>query len=302
MLLFFRVIKFALQDMVRNMGLSLMTITMLILMLLSVNTLLSIQLLTREAATSIKEQVDMSIFFQHDATDEQIATAQKTIAAIPEITTSTFVAADDVLTQFRAQHAADKAIIASLDELKDNPFGATLIVHTRETGDYQQVIAALSTPEFADSIEAKTFADTEAAMKRIQIITAQVEHLSLIVTGMFMLIAFLIIFNTVRVAIYTQRTEISIKKLVGATNWFIRSPYLFEAILFSILSIAATMGLVFLAAHAVDPYLAVMYNRPAILTNYFTINILWLFGGELGAVLLLTMFSSALAMRRYLRV
>ena len=65
--------------------------------------------------------------------------------------------------------------------------------------------------------------------------------------ALFGIISFLIIFNTIRVSINTQRTEISIKRLVGASNWFIRGPYLIEAILFSIVSIVFTFGIVFIA-------------------------------------------------------
>ena len=299
---FARSITSAFQDMARNLSLSIMTILILILMLLSVNTLLLIRFLTNQATRSITDQIDVSIYFAPVATDEQIAEVKKYIKAFPEVTEVIQYSRAEVLAQFQSQYENNPAIVASLQELGDNPLGSTLVVKTRSAKDYQKIITALAVPEYEEIVVAKTFTDTEKAIDRIHIITTQVERFSVILTALFAVIAFLIIFNTIRVAIYTQRMEISIKKLVGATNWFIRGPYFIESLIFTLLSVALTVLLVFFAARFLDPYVAVVFGRSAILTNYFVSHILWLFGIQFGAVLLLTLFSSALAMRRHLRV
>jgi len=299
---FARSITSAFQDMARNLSLSIMTILILILMLLSVNTLLLIRFLTNQATRSITDQIDVSIYFTPVATDEQIAEVKKYIKAFPEVTEVIQYSRAEVLAQFQSQYENNPAIVASLQELGDNPLGSTLVVKTRSAKDYQKIITALAVPEYEEIVVAKTFTDTEKAIDRIHIITTQVERFSVILTALFAVIAFLIIFNTIRVAIYTQRMEISIKKLVGATNWFIRGPYFIESLIFTLLSVALTVLLVFFAARFLDPYVAVVFGRSAILTNYFVSHILWLFGIQFGAVLLLTLFSSALAMRRHLRV
>lgn len=299
---FGRSITSAFQDIGRNLSLSVMTILILILMLLSVNTLLLIRFLTNQATRSITDQIDVSIYFTPTATDEQIAEVKKYISAFPEVTEVIRYSRAEVLAQFQSQYENNPAIVASLQELGDNPLGSTLVVKTRSAKDYQKIITALAVPEYEEIVVAKTFTDTEKAIDRIHIITTQVERFSVILTALFAVIAFLIIFNTIRVAIYTQRMEISIKKLVGATNWFIRGPYFIESLIFTLLSVALTVLLVFFAARFLDPYVAVVFGRSAILTNYFVSHILWLFGIQFGAVLLLTLFSSALAMRRHLRV
>lgn len=302
MLTLLRTIKFALQDIARNISLSFMTVLILVLMLLSVNTLIIIQALTAEATQSIKNQVDVSVFFVHDATSDQIREVREYVGSFPEVTDVTFKTEEEVLAEFRAQYEDNPDIVASLDELNENPLGPMMVVKTREPKDYQKVITALTVPEYEHVIEAKTFGDTEKAIERIDTITSQVEQFSLVLTGLFAFIAFLIIFNTIRVAIYTQRVEISIKKLVGATNWFIRSPYVIEAFVFTAVSVVITGTLVWLVVGILDPYIAVVFGQSDILTNYFQSNILWLAGIQVLAVLLLTVCSSLLAMRRYLRV
>ena len=297
-----RIVKFAFQDVIRNISLSLMTILILVLMLFSINTLIVIRILTDEATKLVKEQIDVSIFFGYQATDEDIQEVRGYIAQFPEVVSSEYFTREQVLEQFRAEHADNPDIIASVDELGENPLGSTLVVKTREPRDYQKIIDALRVPEYENIIEAKTFGDTEAAIGRIDTITTQVGRFTVALTILFAAIAFLIILNTIRVSIYTQRTEISIKKLVGATNWFVRGPYLVEALVFSSVSVAITSGLLYFGFRFLDPYVTVVFERPGILTGYFLSNILFLLVIQFGAVLILTTLSTLLAMRRYLRV
>jgi cell division transport system permease protein len=121
-------------------------------------------------------------------------------------------------------------------------------------------------------------------------------------SAFFALISFIIIFNTIRVAIYTQRIEISIKKLVGATNWFIRGPYLVVALVFSIISTGLSALTVVYAVRAVDPHIGLMFQNQGFLTEYLFSHIILLFGVQFAAVLFLTIVSSLFAMRKHLRV
>lgn len=288
--------------MFRNISLSLMTVVVLILTLLAINTLIIVRALTHESIMTIKNQIDVSIYFDPKATEEEINEVKDYVAAFPEVVGTTFLTREEVIASFREAHKDNSNVLTALDELGDNPLGPTLIIKTREPENYQKVIQALNVPEYETIIEAKTFADTEKAIDRVQVITTQVERFSLIIAALFGLIAFIIIFNTIRVAIYTQRTEISIKRLVGATNWFIRGPYIIEGLIFTLVSVGVSTLLVFIAVRLADPYIALIFERQAVLTNYFRSHILVLLGTQLGAVFLLTLLSSSLAMRKYLKV
>ncbi|HRH23340.1 MAG TPA: permease-like cell division protein FtsX [Candidatus Magasanikbacteria bacterium] len=296
-----RIIKFSFQDIVRNMSLSFMTVLILILMLLSINTLIIVRVLTDQSIRSVKDQIDVSIYFDPTATDEKIQEVRDFVSSLPEVTEERYLSKDEVLAEFKETYSGNTEIIDSLDELGGNPLGSTLIVKTREPKDYQKIITALSVPEYESIIEAKTFGDTETAIDRIQTITVQVERFTYALTALFAIIAFVIIFNTIRVAIYTQRTEIGIKRLVGATNWFISGPYLVESFIFTVVSVVITSVIAWFTLKFLDPYVSVIFESEAILTNYFFSHILFLIGIQFGAVFLLTLFSSMLAMRRYLR-
>ena len=301
MLSFFRVLHFAFQDIIRNISLSFMTVIILVLMLLAINTLVVVRAVTEHVVVQVKEQIDVSVYFSHNVEEEQMEEIKKYISAFPEVVNTTFLDKEAVLAQFKETHKDNSNILNSLNELEENPLGATLIIQTREPSDYQKIITALSIPEYKDIIESKTFGDTQKAIERISLITTQIEKAVLILSVLFAIISFFVIFNTIRVAIYTQRMEIGIKKLVGATDWFVRGPYIIESIIFSGISMIIAGVIVYAVLQFLDPYLGIVLSSEGFLTKYFQNNILLIVGIEFGVVLLLTIITSGLAMRKYLR-
>lgn len=299
---FLRIVSFALQDIFRNIGLSFMTIFVLILMLLSMNTLLFIRLVTTEATTAVRDQIDVSVYLSPEASGEEVDEVFAYISSLSQVTETVFKSRDEVLAEFRELYKDNADILSSIDELDDNPLGATIVIKTKTPADYPTVIEALSVPEYETIVESKTFTDTQGAIEKIDAITTNIERFSIALTVFFGIISFLIIFNTVRVAIYTQRVEISIKKLVGATNWFVRGPYAVEAIFLSIVSTGIAILLVYLSLGLIDPYIGAVLGNMTFLTTYYISHILALAGIQLGIVFFLTLLSSMLAMRRYLKV
>lgn len=299
---FFRIFKFAFQDIGRNIGLSFMTIFILILMLLSVNTLWSMNTVTKEAVRLVKDQVNVSLYLSADASDKDVQTLSTYIRSMPEVTNIDVQSRDQVLKDFQKRHQLEQPVLDSLNELGGNPFGPTLIVKTREPEEYQKIIDAISVPEYAALIDNKSFEGHENVLTNIQRITDRVQRISLGMSALFAIISFLIIFNTIRVAIHTQRIEISIKRLVGANNWFIRGPYLVESFLFSIISVIITAVVVRFALAWLDTYLGVVFPNNFSLTAYYNAHAVLIYGVQIFAVLLLTTVSSTLAMRRQLKV
>ncbi|OIO18511.1 MAG: hypothetical protein COY69_02970 [Candidatus Magasanikbacteria bacterium CG_4_10_14_0_8_um_filter_32_14] len=298
---FFRIIKFSFQEIIRNMSLSVMTVLILILMLLSINTLMVVKVLTDESVAAVKKQIDVSIYFNPEATLDEIQEIRDYVSAFPEVEKETFFNSEEVFANFKKSYANNPDVLSSLDEIGTNPLGPTLIIKTRDPKDYTKIITALSVPEYENIIEAKTFGDTQTAIDRIHVITTNVQKFTYFLTILFAVIAFIIIFNTIRVAIYTQRTEIGIKRLVGATNWFIQGPYIVESFLFSIISVGLTYLLVDFFLKFLDLYISVIFEKNNLLSNYLSQNLVSIIGIEFGVVFLLTIVSSGLAMRRYLR-
>lgn len=284
------------------MGLSFMTVIILVLMLLSVNILWIVDVVTKEAVSLVKDQINVSLYFKSEATDAEVDTVKRMLNAFPEVMEISGLSREQVLESFQRRHQLSPEVLEALNELGENPFGPTLIVKTREPQDYKKILQAMDVPEYDNLVEAKSYEGHEEGIEKIQNITNRIERLGFWLSMLFVIIAFLIIFNTIRVAIYTHRIEISIKRLVGASNWFIRGPYLVESLIFTAISVAITIGLIYLALHWLDPYLLLVFPNGFSLTNYYNSHIFLLFGLQAAAVLLLTSASSLLAMRRQLKI
>lgn len=140
----YRVTKYAFQDLGRNFGLSSMTVFILILMLLSVNILWSVDILTQQATSIVKEQINISLYFKAEATDDNLTEIKKYLSILPEITEMTLVNRQEVLESFKIRHQMSKEVLSALEELNENPFGPTLIIKTREPEDYKKVLQAVS--------------------------------------------------------------------------------------------------------------------------------------------------------------
>lgn len=302
LIVFGRVIKYALQNIARNIGLAFITVTILTLALVSVNTLIGLRGLTGAAIKAVEQQVDVSIFFTPSATDAQIEQVKNYVYEVAAVSKSDYISPDQALAAFRDRHSTDTDIIKSLDVLEENPLGAILVVRTKDTMDYKKILTALSADNFKSIIQKRSFEDRGKIVENVQLLTSRLERFSIGLATLFALIAILIIFNAIRVAIYTQREEISIKKLVGATNGFIRAPFLIEAFIYVALSIVATAIIIGFMARVLDPYLGPLFAQDGFsLYNVFFGQGVEMFAVEFLIVLLLAWITAAFAMRKYLR-
>lgn len=301
-IVFGRVVKYAFQNMFRNLGLAFITVTILTLALVSVNALFGLRGLTQAAIAAVEQQVDVSIFFSPRATPQQIDQVKNYVYQVAAVSNSDYISPEQALAAFRDRHSNDPDIVKSLEVLDNNPLGAILIVRTKETSDYKKILTALEADQFKSVIQKRSFEDRGKIVENVQLLTSRLERFSAALALLFACIAIMIIFNAIRVAIYTQREEISIKKLVGATNGFIRAPFLIEALIYVGISVAVTAALVAAAARVTDPYLGPLVAQGGF-SLYKTFFEHWYltFGVQFMVVLSIAWMTAALAMRKYLR-
>lgn len=298
-----RAVKFAFQQMRRNLWLSIATVTLLVLPLLSVNIVLGLGALAQTASDSIQDKVDVSIYFKTTTSNDQVQSIRESLLSMPEVKQADFVSREGALERFKTRHANDPAILESLNELADNPFGATLAVKARSINDYPAIMTALEQPAYSDLIEDKNFDDHRETISHINSLMRNIRSFGAGVAALFGLIAVLIVLNSIRMAIYTHREEIGIMRLVGAGSWFIRGPFLFEALFFSLISIVITLLIIYPSINVLQPYLNNIFEGMDVdMLRYFNHNFLLIFGTEFLGIVVLTFFSTALAIRRYLKV
>lgn len=295
--------KFSVQNFFRNFWLSFITITIFVLTLITVNTVLIINVMADAALRSVEEKVEVSIYFTPEASEDLVKSVQGYLLGLGQVRDAIFISSEDSLDIFRERHAGNPVILDSLEEVEGNPFGHALIISARSPEDFDFILESVETPEFSPFIKETDQTDYQAIIENIRTLSSRVRLGGIILAGFFSLVAILIIFNTIRVAIYVHRDEIGIMKLVGANDWFVRGPFLLEAVFYSTIATAIIVGAVFASLGALDPWMAQYFGDIEVnLRQYFVDNWLLIFGSQFAALTVLSLVTTYLAMRRYLRV
>lgn len=299
----YQIIVFARQSFWRNIWLSIVTITIIVLAFISINSLIVLNIITETSINLVKEKIDVSIYFRQDVTEPQVLEVQIYLSSLAQVKDIRYISQQQALQKFRQKHQKDTLIIESLEELNENPLGATLIVKAKDIKDYPEILAVLDNSKYNDLILDKNFDDHKAFITKIKDISDNINRIGFLTSGTFILIALLIVFNTIRVAIYTHRAEIGIMKLVGATNWFIRSPFLLESIFYGVIACILAIAIIYPVLNFIQPYLSNFFLTEEFnIVKHFNKNFWQIFGLELSTIVFLNIISSSIAIRRYLKV
>lgn len=297
-----RIIKSGVTNLHRNVWLAMastliMTITLIIL---SVMTLLFI--ITSYSVQSIQERVDISTYFKSDISEARILVIRDELLNDARIRSVNYVSSDEARRNFEERHQGDQLIIDSLAELTDNPFPSTLQIKANALEDYPGIAADLESSSYRDLIDQINFEDNRLIIERLNSLLKFIITFGLILMIVFCLIAILVIFNTIALTIYNRREEVEIMRLVGATNWYIRGPFLVEAFTYSIIATIITSALIlpiyFQMLPKISNYLAPGVNIFSGDIQIFALVIVI----QLVIAFILSAISSLLAMRKYLRI
>jgi cell division transport system permease protein len=193
-------------------------------------------------------------------------------------------------------------VIDAVGELDRNPLLPTLIVSAKNANDYGKILAQIDSSEYSSLIKDKNFEDHQNIIGRINAFSEKARLVGLIFAVFFAVISILLIFNAIRITIYTHREEIGIMRLVGATNSFIRLPFIVESVFYGLFSVVITSALCFIICWLSAPYLNVFFGGYVPLIEYLRSGGVLVVGLELVGVVILTIISSGMAVARYLKV
>ena len=247
-ILLYRIIKFSFQDIARNIWLSLVTLTILILTLFSINVLLVVQAVSNAAVESVKEKIDINLFLNTESEDDEIMALKTKLENMGEVKSVIYLSQTEALASFESQHEDNPELMDALKELGSNPLSPTLVIKLNNSNEYNNLISKINNLD-DDIIESKNFDDHEKILEKINAITGRINDAGLIVIMIFIAITLLLVFNSIRVAIYTHKKEIGIMRLVGASHFFIRAPYLVSGVIYALMGVLIVAGLMYPFLH-----------------------------------------------------
>ncbi|MBL7057936.1 ABC transporter permease [Patescibacteria group bacterium] len=302
MISFLRIIRFSFQDIIRNIWLSLITISILILALISVNVLLVLNLVSETTMGAIEDKIDINLYLTQDAKEDEILALKAKITNLPNVASVGYISRDEALVSFRSKYKDNVEILQALRELGKNPLSPSLTIKPEDASNYKGLIAHLTNLD-EDIVEYKNFDDHEAVLNKIDAISKRVNKVGLYVSLVFIAISILMVFNSIRMAIYTHRYEIGIMRLVGASRWFIRAPYLVSAVTYSLIGVLIVIVAFFPFLTLLHPYLQAFFVGYEInIFTYFTENFAIFFGLQFIGAALISGLASLIAVAKYSRV
>ena len=297
----FRIIRYGFQSFWRNGWLSVATIMVMVLALLVFLGLLLFGVITEKAIITLQDKIDISVYFKHGLNIDEISKIQKSVEALAEVRSVEYISAEKALTVFKARHEADATIGKALEELNENPLVASLNVKAKDPKDYEKIANYLQNDKLKSSIDKVTYSQNQLAITRLIKIADTASAAGLAITLILAFIASVVTFNTVRLAIYSSREEIGIMRLVGASNAYIRGPYLVEGMLYGLISAVLAIIIIAPILNMATPYIVALIPEMN-LSAYFYSNLISLLSYSMLAGIVLGTFSSYIAIRRYLHI
>jgi len=223
--------KTAWQGMKRNSWLSIACIVMMILSLLIFSSILIFNYAANTLVNTLKEKMDITIYFKIDVPEEDILKIRDELLSNEAIAKINYVSKEDALKVFEERSKSNPTIQKALDELGENPLAASLNIKAEKTEDYDTIIESVKNSVFKDKLITVDLAENQKVVSRVDALATVVKIGSLFAISILACLSFIIGFNTIRMAIYSLKEEVEIMKLVGASNWFVRGPFLLEGAL-----------------------------------------------------------------------
>lgn len=296
-----RIIKYGFQGFWRNGLLTTATIAIMTLTLLLCAGLIVFGNAGKVILNNLQSKIDISVYFKTNVSENQILAIKKNLEKLDEVASVDYISQDDALATFKERHKDDPIILKSLEELGYNPLSASLNIKAKNPKSYEGIANYLEKEIPSEFIDKINYSQNQVIIERLTKIIDTVRNAGLILAAVLALIAFLVTFNTIRLAIYSNRESIGIMRLVGANSSLIRGPYIIQGFIISLASTILSMIVLIPVVYGVARYVNNFIPEFNIVHFYWS-NFFYLFGIQFLVGLSLGIISSIIAIRKYLRV
>jgi cell division transport system permease protein len=297
---FQRGLKSGWEKFVRDKSSSSAALFVMVIVLTVTTSLFLLQSITSFLITSLQESVDISAYLKDTATQEEMVSLKEQLEAIPEVKEVKYVSKEKALEDFVELHKQDEVILESLEIAGQNPLLASFSIKAFAVSQYPAISEFLQNTPLASIISDVDYFDRAPVIGRLSVLTTGIQSAVFLMTLFAAFIAVLVAFNTIRLTIYSSRDEIEIMRLVGASNWFIRGPFIIQGMIVGVLATLITTLLFFPLTLFVG--LKLQTFTPGFeLFSYFADNLLFIVFLQLAVGIGIGVVSSLIAIRKYLK-
>lgn len=306
MLTFMRMLRYGVNNFSRNAWLTIAATAVMTITLLIIFTTFAARNILLDTVATLRDKVDMSIYLKTDTTSEEAEAIRAELLKLSSVRKVTYTSPEEVRSQIAQENKNDNEYLEAINEASNKNPGVLRIgvEDINDTTELQQFVEEDELlKEHIDTAREPSFAgERRASIESIGRAVSFAEKVGLIAGGVFVVISSLIIFNTIRMAIFNRKEEIQMMKLIGADRSFIRGPFLVEAVEYGFIAAIIATGLgtlgLYMASGPLESYAITVQPTLHMMMYYapFVLLAMILIGAVIGIV------SSLFATRRYLKI
>jgi cell division transport system permease protein len=296
-----RTFKEGMDNFRRNGWLSFATVSVLAISLYVISVTIILGVSANIVLKNIQDKINVSVYFNSDVTESRILEIKGKLVGYQEIQSIDYVSKDQALEQFKKLGDKNPSITQALDEIGENPLLPALVIKAKNPSQYDIITKAITSASFSADISRVDYEENRTAIDRLTNIMKIVEQVGLTLGIVFVFIGVLITFNAIRLTMYAHKQEFEIMRLVGASNTYIKMPFVFEGIFYGIVSALVVMICLYATSKFLAPITRGSIGGGDIVSFYFG-NFFKILGGLLVSGIFLGTLSGVIAIRRYLKV
>ena len=295
---FKRILKAGWQNFSRDGGIAVATIFILVLAIFLVSTIFLSKDISQFLIASLQEKADISVYFKEFVLEDDILKIKEKLSQVPEVKNVEYVSKEEAIKRLVAKHPQ---LIESVQETEGMLRLSSLNVNVFEANQYQPVVNFLENSNFKDQIDGVDYYKRKPVIEKIFSLTSLFNKTGIFLSIILIITAILVTFNTIRLAILNSIEEIKIQRLVGASNWFIRGPFLVQGVISGFIAVLISALIFSLICWFLSPKIEFFFAGLN-LFNLFIKNLWILLLIQFATGILLAVISSTIAIRKYLKV
>jgi cell division transport system permease protein len=286
----------------RNAAPSLAAVVTTVVTVILLGVLIPIFQTTQAKSEQVRSQLNIQAALYDDATPAEIAGLQKKLEAVPHVAEVTFISKAQALKTLRGE-LKDKSIV---EQLHTNPLPASFEIKADDAANLPAIREAImpagpnGKPQPISPIINNLF-DRQQASQQIEQVTSALKIVLTVMTALLILASLMLVGNTIRLSIYTRRREVEVMRLVGATRWFIRWPFMIEGVVVGFAGGLVAILILWLGKITIVDPLSSSFSFLAAQNNS-TLSFPALVAILFAAAVLVSTIGSGVTLRRFLKV
>ncbi|MEK7120566.1 MAG: permease-like cell division protein FtsX [Patescibacteria group bacterium] len=254
---------------------------------------------------TLKDKVDITVYFVPEATETDILEMQSKIEKLPEVARVEYISKEEALENFKMQHADDELILQSLEVIGRNPLGANINIKAKEISQLESISKFFDTDSAISSsgvsiIDSVNYHRNKEVIDRLTKIINAIDTLSFFTILLFVVLSIVITFNTITLAIYSAKEEIGVMRLVGASDRHVRGPFVVQGAIMGGIAGVLVMIIFYPLTLWLGPITEFAFSGLNVF-DYYVSNFFQFFLILLSSGVVLGAFSSYLSVRKYIK-